>query len=48
MAHFLIILYTISNMSFPSGVKCKNIHVVEISFALREQVKNEIVISPID
>ena len=30
------------------GVKCKHIFAVEISFALREQVKKEIVIAPID
>ncbi len=30
------------------GVKCKHIHAVEFSFALREQVKKEIVIAPIN
>jgi putative transposase len=30
------------------GVKCKHIHAVEFSFAIREQVRNEIIISPID
>ncbi len=29
------------------GVKCKHIHAVEFSYALREQVKKEIVIAPI-
>jgi transposase-like protein len=30
------------------GVKCKHIHAVEFSFALREQVKNEIIIQPVN
>jgi len=30
------------------GVKYKHIHAVEFSFAIREQVKNEIIIVPID
>jgi putative transposase len=30
------------------GVKCKHIHAVEFSFTIREQVKNEIVIQPVD
>jgi putative transposase len=30
------------------GVKCKHIHAVEFSFAIREQVKNEIIISPVN
>jgi transposase-like protein len=30
------------------GVKCKHIHAVEFSFAIREQVKNEIIIAPIN
>src|SRR5919198_5202635 len=30
------------------GVKCKHIHAVEFSFALREHVKNEIIIRPVD
>lgn len=28
------------------GVKCKHIHAVEFSFAIREQVRNDIVIAP--
>jgi putative transposase len=30
------------------GVKCKHIYAVEFSFAIREQVKNDIIITPID
>jgi transposase-like protein len=30
------------------GIKCKHIHAVEFSFALREQVKNEIIIQPVN
>jgi len=30
------------------GVKCKHIYAVEFSFALREQVKKEIIIQPVD
>jgi putative transposase len=30
------------------GVKCKHIHGVEFSFALRQQVKNEVVVSQIN
>lgn len=30
------------------GIKCKHIHAVEFSFAIRESVKNDIVITPID
>jgi hypothetical protein len=30
------------------GVKCKHIFAVEFSFALREQVKKEIIIQPVD
>ena len=30
------------------GVKCKHIHAVEFSSAIREQVKSDIIITPID
>src|ERR687887_160867 len=30
------------------GVKCKHIHAVELSFAIRKEVKNEIIIAPIN
>ncbi len=30
------------------GIKCKHIHAVEFSFAIREKVKNDIIITPID